>query len=209
MRRREFITLLGSAAAAWPLAARAQQSAMPVIGFLRSTSAAGSAHIVTAFRNGLREAGFVEGQNIAIEYRWADDQQDQLPVLVADLIRRRVAAIVGNTPSVLAAKTATATTPMVFVTGSDPIRLGLVSSLPRPEGNVTGVVFTAVDLTAKRLGLLHELVPNAAVIAVLGETNYPEIERHTRDAEINLKTAKTLGLTIPPTFLVRADQVIE
>ena len=180
--RREFITLLGGVGAVWPLAARAQQ-AMPVIGFLRSTSAAGSAHIVTAFRNGLREAGFVEGQNIAIEYRWADDQQDQLPVLVADLIRRRVAAIVGNTPSVLAAKTATATTPMVFVTGSDPIRLGLVSSLPRPEGNVTGVAFTAVDLTAKRLGLLHELVPNAAVIAVLGETNYPEIERLTRDAE--------------------------
>src|SRR3954465_646463 len=180
--RRAFITLLGGAAA-WPVAGRAQQPAMPVIGFLRSTSAAGSAHLVTAFRNGLSEAGFVEGQNLAIEYRWADDQQDQLPVLVADLIRRRVAASVGNTPSVLAAKTATATTPMVFVTGSDPIRLGLVSSLARPEGNVTGVVFTGVDLTAKRLGLLHELVPNAAVIAVLGETNYPEIERQTRDAE--------------------------
>ena len=183
MRRREFITLLGGAAAAWPVALRAQQPAMPVIGFLRNTSAAGSAHLVTAFRKGLSEAGFVEGQNIAIEYRWADDQHDRLPVLVADLVRRRVAAIVGNAASAQAAKTATATTPIVFVTGSDPVRLGLVASLARPEENVTGVVFTVVDLTAKRLGLLHELVPKAAVIAVLGETNYPEIKRQTRDAE--------------------------
>ncbi len=181
MRRREFITLLGGAAA-WPLAARAQQL-VPVIGFLRSTSLADSTRLVTAFRQGLKEAGFVEGQNIAIEYRSAEDHLDRLPALVADLIRRPAAVIVGNTPSALATKAATAAIPIVFVTGSDPIRTGLVASLNRPGGNVTGVVFTSVDLNAKRLGLLHELVPKAGVMAALLDPNAPEIEIELRDLE--------------------------
>jgi putative ABC transport system substrate-binding protein len=181
--RREFIGLLGGAAAAWPRTARAQEPALPVVGFLRSTGAAGFAQLVTAFRQGLNEAGFVEGQNVAIEFRWADDQHDRLPGLAADLIRRQVAVIVGNTPSIGAAMTATATTPIVFVIGSDPVRTGLVASLNRPGGNVTGVVFTTADLVAKRLGLLHELVPKAALIAVLVDPNAPEIEFQAKGAE--------------------------
>jgi putative ABC transport system substrate-binding protein len=156
---------------------------MPVIGFLRNTAAAGSEHLVNAFRQGLKEAGFVEGQNVAIEFRWADDLPERLPAMAADLVRRRVAVIVGNTVSAQAAKAATATTPIVFVMGSDPVRLGLVASLNRPGGNVTGVVFTVADLTGKRLGLLHEMVPKAAVIAVLLDPNYPEIELVAKGAE--------------------------
>jgi putative ABC transport system substrate-binding protein len=183
MKRRQFITLLGSAAAVWPLAARAQPPAIPVIGSLRSTTEAGSAHLVTAFRQGLNEAGFVEGRNVAIEYRWADDHYDRLPALAADLVRRQVAVIVANGGSAQAAKTATTTIPIVVVTGLDPIRTGLVASLNRPGGNVTGVMFTAIDLTAKRLELLRELVPKAAVIGVLQDPNGPESEIELRDAE--------------------------
>ena len=184
MRRREFITLLGGAAGAWPLAARAQQAVLPVIAFLRSTTAAGSAHVVAAFRQGLNEAGFIEGQNVVIEYHWADDTVDRLPGLAADLARRSVAVIVANGLTAAAAtKAATATTPIVFATGADPVRTGLVASLNRPGGNVTGVIFTTTDLSGKQLGLLHELVPKAAVIAALRDPNTPEIERELRDLE--------------------------
>ena len=183
MRRREFVALLGGVAAAWPFAARAQQPAMPVVGFLRSTSAVGSTHLVVALRRGLGEAGFVEGQNVAVEYRWADDQRDRLPGLAVDLVRRQVAVIVANGLAVPAVKAATATIPVVFVTGFDPIRTGLITSLTRPEGNLTGVVFTNTDLVAKQLGLLHELVPKAALIAVLGDPNQPEIDLEWREAE--------------------------
>jgi putative ABC transport system substrate-binding protein len=183
MRRRDFIILLGSAAAAWPLAARAQQPALPVIGFLRSTAAAGSAHFVNAFRQGLGEAGFVEGQNVAFEFRWADDQEDRLPGMAAELVRRQVAVIVANGVAAPAVKAATATIPIVFTTGFDPVRTGLVASLSRPEGNVTGVVFTVIDLAAKQLGLLHELVPKAAVIAVLLDPNQREMEFALREVE--------------------------
>ena len=183
MQRREFITLLGGAAAAWPLAARGQQPGVPVIGFLRSTTAAGSSHLVTAFGQGLNEAGFVEGKNVAIEYRWADDHHDRLPALAADLVRRPVAVIVANAVSTQAAKTATSTIPIIAVTGVDPVRTGLVTSLSRPGGNVTGVMFTTSDLTAKRLGLLHELVPKATVVGVLLDRNVPEADFELRDAE--------------------------
>ncbi len=183
MRRREFIWLLGGGAVAWPLAARAQQPAVPVVGFLRSTTAAGSVHLVAAFRQGLNEAGFIEGQNVAIEYRFADDRLDRLPGLAGDLVRRPVAAIVANSLAADAAKAATATTPIVFVTGVDPIRTGLVASLNRPGGNVTGVVFTNIDLAAKQLGLLHELVPKAAVIAMLQDPNRSEADVVMRELE--------------------------
>jgi putative ABC transport system substrate-binding protein len=182
MKRRDFITLLGGAAA-WPLAARAQQPAMPVVGFLRSTAAVGSEHLVTAFRHGLSEAGFVEGQNVAVEYRFADDHEDRLPTMAAELVRRGVAVIKANGIAVPAAKAATATIPIVFTTGFDLVRTGFVDSVSRPGGNVTGVVFTTTDLAAKQLGLLHELVPKAAIIAVLGDANSPEFEIELREIE--------------------------
>jgi putative ABC transport system substrate-binding protein len=179
--RREFITLLGGAAA-WPLAARAQQR-LPVIGFLRSTSAASSAQLVAAFRQGLKEAGFIEGQDVAVDFRWGDDQPDRLRGLAGDLVSRQPAVIIGNVVATRAAIAATTTIPIVFVLGSDPVRTGLVANLNRPGGNVTGVVFTSVDLTAKRLGLLHELVSKSAVIAALFDPAAPEAELQIRDAE--------------------------
>ncbi|MFL5089558.1 MAG: ABC transporter substrate-binding protein [Xanthobacteraceae bacterium] len=173
MRRRAFIALLGGAAAAWPLAARAQQPAMPVVGFLRSGTLTDVPHRVTAFHQGMKETGYVEGQNVAIEYRSDEHQIDRLPLLVADLLRRQVALIVGNTPAALAAKAATTTVPILFMTGVDAVRTGLVASLNRPGGNVTGVSFMSVELGAKQLGLLRELRPGATRIAVLVDPKWP------------------------------------
>jgi putative tryptophan/tyrosine transport system substrate-binding protein len=176
VKRREFITLLGGAAATWPLPARAQQPAMPVVGFLRDASLPAFDR-VTAFHQGMKETGYVEGQNIAIEYRSAEGQTDRLPLVVADLLRRQVALIVGNTASALAAKAATTTVPIVFVIGGDPVRDGLVGSLNRPGGNVTGVSFISVELGAKQLGFLRELRPGATRIAVLVDPKWPTTER--------------------------------
>jgi putative ABC transport system substrate-binding protein len=189
MRRREFITLLGSAAA-WPIAAGAQQPAMPLIGFLRSTSLADATHLVTALRLGLKEAGFVEGQNVAVEFSSGENQPDRWPTLVADLIRRAVAVIVGNTPAALAAKAATSTVPIVFATGGDPVRDGLVASLNRPGGNVTGVHFFLAVLGAKRLELLRQLVPKAGTIAMLVNPSSPNPEAERRDVQA---TAQAIG----------------
>src|ERR1700756_656824 len=183
IQRRDFITLLGGVVASPPLAARAQQPAMRVIGFLRSTSSADSTQFVTAFRQGLKEAGFVEGQNVAIEYGWAQDQLDRLPALVANLVRLRVAVIVVNAPSALVAKGATTAVPIVFATGSAPVKDGLVASLNRPGGNVTGVVFIAGALGAKRLDLLRKLVPNATTIGVLVNPNSRETEAERKDVQ--------------------------
>jgi ABC-type uncharacterized transport system substrate-binding protein len=176
MKRREFVTLLGGAAAAFPQAARAQQPAMPVVGFLRLTLT-DVPHYVAAFRQGLKEAGFVEGQNVAVEYRSMEGRHDRLPALVADLVRRPVAVIVGNTPVALAAKAATTTVPIVFATGGDPVKLGLVASLNRPGGNATGISFISAELGAKQLGLLRDLLPGAARIAVLVDPKWPLTER--------------------------------
>jgi putative tryptophan/tyrosine transport system substrate-binding protein len=182
MRRREVITLLGGAVA-WPLAARAQQPAMPVIGFLGVTAAADSVYRVSSFRDGLKEAGFVDGYNIAIEFRWAENKHDRLPALAADLVQRHAAVIFGTNISVRAARAATSTIPIVFVSGSDPIASGLVSSLSRPGGNITGVSFASGNLQPKRLGLLHELVPPPATIAWLRDPRSPSFEREGRDVE--------------------------
>jgi putative tryptophan/tyrosine transport system substrate-binding protein len=167
MRRREFITLLGGAAVAWPLAARGQQPGMPVVGFLRSASLADATHLVDAFRQGLKEIGYIEGRNVAIEYRSADNDPDRLRALAMDFARRPVAVIVGNVLAAIAAKAVTSTVPIVFATGTDPVRDGLVSSLNRPGGNVTGASFFAARLGAKRLELLRQLVPTATKVAVL------------------------------------------
>jgi putative ABC transport system substrate-binding protein len=183
MRRREFITLLGGAAAAWPLAARAQQ--MPVVGFLSIASAASFAHLVAGFRRGLLEAGFVEGRNVVVEYRWAEGSYDRLPALAADLVLRQVAVIVtsgGDNPS-FAAKAATATIPIVFNIGSDPVKIGLVASLARPGGNATGVNIFTAELSEKRFGLLNDTIPAASSIAVLVNPNFPPAIANARAAE--------------------------
>ena len=181
--RRKFLATLGGAAA-WPLAARAQQPAMPVVGFFYSGTLTDVPHFVAAFRQGLKETGFIEGQNVVIEYRSAEDQADPLPALVADLVRRQVALIVGNTPSTLAAKAATTTVPIVFVTGFDPVRNGLVSNLNRPGGNVTGISFMSVELAAKQLAFLRELRPGAARIAVLVDPKFPTTERFLSEVRV-------------------------
>ncbi len=193
MRRREFIALAGSTAA-WPIAARAQQQPMPVIGFLNSASPDGYAPQLAAFRQALKDAGFAEGQNVTIEYHWARGQYDRLPAMAADLIHRGVAVIVANTPANIAAKNATTTIPIVFTTGNDPVQLGLVTSLSRPGGNVTGISQLTVELAPKRLELAHELVPTATVIGLLvNPKNFAQTAVTTKEIQA---AATKLGLQL-------------
>ena len=196
MKRREFITLLSGAAAAWPLAARAQPPAMPVIGYLNAQALEGfTERLLRGFRQGLREAGYIEGENVAIEYRWAENQYDRLPTLANELVRQRVAVIVGvgALASAFAAKAATTTIPIVFVAPDDPVKLGLVASLARPDGNLTGVNFFSGELTAKRLELLRELVPGVARVAILVNPANLTVDSTLRDVET---AARAMGLQI-------------
>src|SRR5882757_11250191 len=195
MRRREFITLAGVAVTAWPILARAQQPAMPVIGFLHSGSLELFAARVAAFHQGLNDTGFVEGRNVAIEYRWAQGQYDRLPALAADLVHRRVAVIAatGGIPSALAAKAATSTIPIVFVAGSDPIKFGVVTSLSRPDSNITGLTAFTSELVPKRLELLHQVVQKAATVALLVNPTNAVTEIVQRDVQ---EAARTLGLQL-------------
>jgi putative ABC transport system substrate-binding protein len=218
-RRRDFISLLGGAAAAWPLAARAQQQ-MPVVGFFRSTPAAPFEHLVAELRKGLGEEGFVEGRNVAIEQRFADNQPERLPGLASDLVRRKPAVIVANTPALEAARAAGPTIPIVFVVGGDPVKMGLVASLNRPEGNLTGVTFFGGSLLgAKRLELLHQLVPKIAVVAVLTdphgdfEAGLPTVETAARALGLQLVLVKAasehdLDAAFARIVAARADAVL-
>jgi len=191
MRRREFITLIGGATAAWPFAARAQQPAMPVIGYLDGGSLGTSAHVIAAIRKGLSETGYVEGSNVAIEYRWAEGNYDRLPAMAAEVAHRQVAVIVAmGTPAAFAAKAATSTVPIVFGGGIDPVQAGLVASLNRPGGNVTGVTSMNAEIETKRLGLLHDLLPQATRFAVLVNPDNPLAEIDIKDAQA---TAATIG----------------
>ena len=204
IRRRDFITLLGGAAI-WPLAARAQQPGMPVVGFLSVNSAAEWVPFVTAFRNGLKEAGYVEGQNVTVEYRWADGHIERLPAQAAEMVGRRVAVIVGsNLDAARAAKAATTTIPIVFLSGGDPVQSGLVASFNRPNGNVTGVNFFSDVLVAKRRGLLHDLLPRATKVALLLNPNAQNRSDQLRDAE---GAARALGMQIIALNASTADEI--
>ena len=194
MRRREFITLIGGAAAAWPLAARAQQSAIPVIGYVSSLTQAISVRVDAAFRRGLSDMGYVEGQNVSIQYRWITDRYDALPAMAADLVQRQVAAIIAlGPPAVLAAKAATQTIPIVFVTGADPLKFGFVASFNNPGGNVTGIWLVLTALAEKRLQLLHDVLPKAQLVGLLVNPASPVAEPQTREAEA---AARALGVKL-------------